>query len=82
MEKYSIFQEKRNLKKSVGAPIQKYSENVFAHSWVAEHSEIFLFFHYTNLHFLSTRVLPPPPLNGLVRKECKFFLTASLCYTI
>ena len=35
-------------------PLQKYSENVFAYYCVSEHSELFLFFPYKNLHFLTS----------------------------
>ena len=55
-------------------PLQKTSQNIFAYSFVSEHSKHFLYFEKKkNLAFLVAFGSTPPPLSGCA------FLTCSLC---
>ena len=62
------FERKRNfvLKEAIMDNIAKMSHNIFAYSFVSEHSKYFFDFEKKNLHFYRREGGRPPTLNSCV----------------
>ena len=61
------------MSKFVKNSLAQISQNIFANSFVSEHSKHFFYFDKKNLHFSAAGPPPPPPFF-----VCKFFFTCSL----